>query len=86
VPLIAKRQGDLLLEYRRNYIVGTLTGTAGRESDVDVVTECCYADQARFDAAISLLTEPGYAAQVREDEAKFLDTTDIRVFIADVRT
>jgi uncharacterized protein (TIGR02118 family) len=85
VPLIANRQGDLLLEYRRNYIVRPLAGVHDGDADVDVVTECCYADQAGFDAAIALLTTPDFALKVHEDESRFLDTTAIRVYIVEVR-
>ena len=75
-----KYLGHLLLSYKRNYQAeawgGTSSDPAGfhrRPFDYDCITELEVADEAAYEAMGTAFSDPAVAAELLEDELKFLD-------------
>ena len=65
--------------YRRNYVDDAVR--RGRaESDCDVFTELEFATEADYDAWLETLAKPDVLAQIRADEANFLDSRLTRMW------
>jgi hypothetical protein len=78
--------GHLLLGYRRNYDLGVDGTFPGPPSPgYDCITEWTLRDAAALDEIFRLLVDPEIAPVFREDEAKFLDSTQTRLVRCDTR-
>jgi hypothetical protein len=78
---------DHACRYSRRYLTPLLRSAAGREADTeyDVVLEVWYPDQAAYDASIARLGLPEVAAEIAEDEERFLDRPKNRFFTIEER-
>lgn len=95
--MMAKKYfGHLFMDYRRHYVQrargsrdpdarGVLRTTAAES--YDAITKIDFKDQADLDEFDRIASLPEVAADLRQDEAKFLDRDAIRVSICEeVRT
>ena len=95
--MMAKKYfGHLFMDYRRHYVQrtrgsrdpdarGVLRTT--EEDSYDAITKIDFKDQADLDEFDRIASLPEVAADLRQDEAKFLDRDAIRVSICEeVRT
>ncbi|MEM8766300.1 MAG: EthD domain-containing protein [Pseudomonadota bacterium] len=78
VPLVRKLL-PMVGAYRRNYVTPGLLPNGDAEVDYDAVTEIEFADKAAFDAFYETIGQPEVNAQIRADEAQFLDTEATRI-------
>lgn len=78
--------GHLILDYKRNYDLGAQAELPGpKPSGYDCITEWVLPDEAALDEIIRLLVDPVIGPVFREDEAKFLDSTQTRLVRCDTR-
>jgi hypothetical protein len=73
--------GDLMLDYRRNYVQPPAPAAAGTPRpgiDYDVVTELWFKDRATMEAFYARVRRPEISAQIAADEAKFMDRPALR--------
>lgn len=73
--------GDLMLDYRRNYVQPadpSTTGTPRPGLDHDVVTELWFKDRATMEAFYARVRRPDISAQIAADEEKFMDRPAMR--------
>jgi hypothetical protein len=79
--LALKLLGDLMLDYRRNYVQPADPSAAGTPRpgiDHDVVTELWFKDRAMMEAFYARVRRPEIAAQIAADEEKFMDRPALR--------
>ena len=78
--------GDLLLDYRRNYIQPadpSSAGTARPGIEHDVATELWFSDRAQMAAFYARVRQPEIGAQIAADEEKFMDRAAMRQALVD---
>jgi EthD domain len=67
------------LAYRRNYIEGLARGGT-LQADCDVFTELEFSTEADYDAWLAELSRPEVIAQIRADEANFIEAGRTRMW------
>lgn len=77
VPLVRSIMPGIL-DYRRNFLPDAVT-------HFDVVTEMWFADQAAFDAAMSLARKSPGADLIAEDEERLFDRSQTQVCVVEER-
>ncbi len=73
--------GDLMLDYRRNYVQPADPSGSGNPRpgiDHDVVTELWFKDRATMEAFYARVRRPEISAQIAADEEKFMDRPAMR--------
>jgi hypothetical protein len=78
--------GDLVLDYRRNYVQPaepSASGTARPGIEHDVVTELWFSDRAQMAAFYARVRQPEIGAQIAADEEKFMDRAAMRQALVD---
>lgn len=78
--------GDLLLDYRRNYVQPadpSSAGTARPGIEHDVVTELWFSDRAQMAAFYARVRQPEIGARIAADEEKFMDRAAMRQALVD---
>jgi hypothetical protein len=85
--------GHLLIEYKRNYIVGAFDrsiaadggGFGPKQWDFDCIAEWVTADEAAFNEIIRVMTDPRIGRMFADDEEKFLDREATMLIKCDAR-
>jgi len=67
-----------VVDYRRNFLPESVGG-------FDVVTEIWFADQAAFEKAMALATQPPGSDLIAEDEERIFDRSQTRVCVVEER-
>ncbi len=78
-PLV-RRLLPMIGAYRRNYTTDADWHSERPRFDYDVVTELWFDDQSVLDAFYTRIREPAVLAQIRADEANFLQSEASRMF------
>lgn len=78
-PLV-KRLLPMIGAYHRNYTTNANWNSERSSFDYDVVTELWFDDQSALDAFYTRIREPDVLAQIRADEANFLQSEATRMF------
>ena len=87
--LAEKYLGHLFLEYRRNYPQHLNSGEEGAKipnfakSPYDSLTEMRFPDRAAWDEAQRIMSDPVIGKIFSEDEERFMDRSEFRVFTCD---
>jgi uncharacterized protein (TIGR02118 family) len=82
-PLI-QRLAPMIADYRRNYVGDVLNKPAGgTEPGFDAVTQLTFATEADHQAFRDRIADPAVIAEIRADEANFLDHTRTWRFVVD---
>jgi len=83
VPLIFKLFGPYMARYARNYVNKESTEQPGvRPTSYDIVTEVWFATKEDFAKFNEIASRPDVRKLVEEDEEKFLDASDVQMFLA----
>ncbi len=81
---MAKRLFPMFADYRRSFIKEVARHPEGETyPNFDVVTENWFASEQDFQAFITKMARPEVLAEVRADEAKFMDTKALWAFAVD---
>ena len=76
--------GHLIHSYQRNYDLGAQSEKPGpKSSGYDCITEWVLPDEEALDELFRLLVDPEIGPIFREDEAKFLDSSETRLVRCD---
>lgn len=78
--------GDLVIDYRRNYVQpadASAAGTPRPAIEHDVVTELWFRDRAQMEAFYARVRQPEIGAQIAADEEMFMDRPAMRQALVD---
>jgi len=79
-------RGGLAVRYVRRYlmpVVHPMLGSKAEEPEFDAMMEMWFKDQAQFDAAMKLFSDPVLGKAIKDDEYKLFDVAKIRHFIVE---
>ncbi len=92
VPLIRECIPSIS-EYRRSYVLSEHMFVAGHNPDVappappfDVITELWFTDMDKYKEMHAATADPAVGDRIRQDEEKFLDRSQMTMFLVDERT